>query len=86
MMIKTAINRAMNRPDLFVVNFIYISEKSVSIRFVSPFQWQGNRRFIGFCFTREDQRSFLVCGIYRIRLVKSDLLMPPVDAVEVAYA
>lgn len=74
---KREINAAMRDPDRYSLHFIYVSDRTVSIRAVSPCSWRGGDSFMGLCLSRQDPRCFRLDRILKLRLVKSsDIRMP----------
>ncbi|MEM7782872.1 MAG: hypothetical protein AAF939_18705 [Planctomycetota bacterium] len=68
----------MNRPDDFVVQFLYCDRNgNFSKRIVSPIRFVGNNRFLALCLTREEPRQFCLDYCRQIELKPAwDYVMP----------
>ena len=76
--VKQQISFCINNPNDFVLHFIYVKKDEVCTRAVSPYQFQSGDRFIGFCLSCEDMRSFRIENIQRSCVVS-------VNAVDVPF-
>lgn len=75
--IRSMVRKAMAAPDQFVIHFIYVTARKVSIRAVSPYRWKDSESFVGLCLSKETLRTFRLDGIHRVALVRTaDILVP----------
>lgn len=84
--VRKKIQFCIDQPNDFVLHFIYVKDDEVCTRVVSPYRFQVGNRFIGFCLSAEDMRSFLIDRITRARVVSVNDVDVPFESHVVSVA
>ena len=80
--VRKKIQFCIDHPNDFALHFIYVKNDEVCTRVVSPYQFQASNRFIGFCLSAEDMRSFKIDRITKAHVVSvNDVEVPFVSTV-----
>lgn len=71
--------------EQWAVEFEYADSKGKRTRrTVSPIRLQGSDRFLGLCLCREEPRQFYLSRCSKMRLVRSETLVMPVEMVQLS--